>query len=193
MMKEYCMITDPMPRRWKWQSLLPNLFYDLRSVMSSCLVLFLSLSVGCTRADCASPILADVFNAEGQTQKWGQGCLISLSSPLPSPRLASQDCHLIPLYYLLSCSSTYPYCSFCLFSFFHLPTAPFSWLFFQKIVQHFSLRDGLFGMALVWQLGDDSWLVLCAACCHIVLIFAIMLCVHSSCTKKKRKKSFWYR
>ena len=29
--------------------------------------------------------------------------------------------------------------------------------FFQKILQHFSLRDRLFSMALVKQLGDDSW------------------------------------
>ena len=29
-------------------------------------------------------------------------------------------------------------------------------------------------MALVEQLGDDSWQVVCAACCRMALIFAIM-------------------
>ena len=29
-------------------------------------------------------------------------------------------------------------------------------------------------MAIVEQLGDDSWWVVCAACCHMVLVFAIM-------------------
>ena len=29
-------------------------------------------------------------------------------------------------------------------------------------------------MALIEQLGDDSWLVVCAACCHMALVFAIM-------------------
>ena len=29
-------------------------------------------------------------------------------------------------------------------------------------------------MALVEQLGDDSWSVVCAACCRMALVFAIM-------------------
>ena len=29
-------------------------------------------------------------------------------------------------------------------------------------------------MALVEQLGDDSWQMVCAACCHMALVFAIM-------------------
>ena len=29
-------------------------------------------------------------------------------------------------------------------------------------------------MALVEQLGDDSWSVVCAACCRVALVFAIM-------------------
>ena len=29
-------------------------------------------------------------------------------------------------------------------------------------------------MALVEQLGDDSWQVVCAACCHLALVFSIM-------------------
>ena len=28
-------------------------------------------------------------------------------------------------------------------------------------------------MALVKQLGDDSWLVVCTACCHMALVFAM--------------------
>ena len=32
----------------------------------------------------------------------------------------------------------------------------------------------LFCMALVEQLGDDSWSVVCVACCHMALIFVIM-------------------
>ena len=34
---------------------------------------------------------------------------------------------------------------------------PFSWLLFQKTLKYFSLRVRLFCMALVEQLGDDSW------------------------------------
>ena len=29
-------------------------------------------------------------------------------------------------------------------------------------------------MALVEQLGDDGWQVVCAACCRMALVFAIM-------------------
>ena len=29
-------------------------------------------------------------------------------------------------------------------------------------------------MALVEQLGGDSWWVVCAACCHMALVFAIL-------------------
>ena len=39
----------------------------------------------------------------------------------------------------------------------------------QKMFQYLSLRDRLFCMALVEQL------IVCAACCHIELVFAIML------------------
>ena len=28
-------------------------------------------------------------------------------------------------------------------------------------------------MAHVQQLGDDSWSLVCAACCHLALVFAI--------------------
>ena len=46
--------------------------------------------------------------------------------------------------------------------------------FLQKILKYFSLRVRLFCMALVEQLGDDSWTVVCAVCCHMALVFAIL-------------------
>ena len=45
---------------------------------------------------------------------------------------------------------------------------------FQKILQYFSLRDRHFCMAPVLQLGEDRWSVVCAACCHMALVFAVM-------------------
>ena len=51
---------------------------------------------------------------------------------------------------------------------------PFLLNFSQKILRYFSLRDGLFCMAPVWRLGEDSWSVVCAACCHVTLVFAVM-------------------
>ena len=51
---------------------------------------------------------------------------------------------------------------------------PFSCLFFQKTLKYFSLSVRHFCMALVEQLGDDSWSVVCAACCHVALVFDIM-------------------
>ena len=41
-------------------------------------------------------------------------------------------------------------------------------------------------MALLEQLGDDNWQVVCAGCCHMALVFAIM---HYITLKKKRKKN----
>ena len=29
-------------------------------------------------------------------------------------------------------------------------------------------------MTLVEQLGDDSWWVVCAACCHVALVFVVV-------------------
>ena len=47
--------------------------------------------------------------------------------------------------------------------------------FFQKILQYFSLRNRLFFCkAPVSQLGEVSWSVVCAACCHMALVFAVM-------------------
>ena len=58
------------------------------------------------------------------------------------PHLEYQGCPLIPLYYLLICSSSESCYSFCLVFF------PACWhillTFFQKLLQYFSLRDRLF-------------------------------------------------
>ena len=51
---------------------------------------------------------------------------------------------------------------------------PFLLDFFQKILQYFSLRERLFCVAPVQQLGEVSRLVVCAACCHMTLVFAVM-------------------
>ena len=40
--------------------------------------------------------------------------------------------------------------------------------------QYFSFRDRLFCMVPVQQLGEVSWSMVCAACCHMTLVFAIM-------------------
>ena len=55
-----------------------------------------------------------------------------------------------------------------------IPTMVHSPDFFPETLKYFSLRVTLFCMALVEQLGDDSWSVVCAACCHMALVFAIM-------------------
>ena len=80
---------------------------------------------------------------------------------------------LIPPHYLPSFSSANTHCSFCLF---------FSacWLiltFFQKILQYVfakTVRDTRFGSALVLQQGNHILLVVCAAYCHMTLVFAVI-------------------
>ena len=96
----------------------------------------------------------------------------SLSSP-PTLRLQLEGCHLIPLYYLLSCffcllllpflSYLFPACWPILLHFF--PRKFFS-IFRQEI--------GFFCMAPVQQPGEVSWSVVCAACCPMALVFAVM-------------------
>ena len=97
----------------------------------------------------------------------------------------SQDCHLIPLYDLLSCSSVNSHCSFRLFFFF-----PIDWTilltFSQNTLQYFSLSNRHFGMTLDLQ-RDESWSLVCAACCHNYItdvchhafIYLITVSVHS--------------
>ena len=56
---------------------------------------------------------------------------------------------------LLFCFSAKSSCSFCLVIF--LLMVHSSAFFFQKTLKYFSLRVRLFCLALVKQLGDDSW------------------------------------
>ena len=45
---------------------------------------------------------------------------------------------------------------------------------FLKVSLNFSLRVRLLCMAPVLQLGEVSWSVVCAAYCHMALVFAVM-------------------
>ena len=78
---------------------------------------------------------------EDPVPKGGRGYLMS------SPRLESQGCHLIPLYYLLSSSSAEPRCSFCLVL--SLLLVHSHALIFSVSSFKFSLRNRLFCVALV--------------------------------------------
>ena len=49
----------------------------------------------------------------------------------------------------------------------------YSYDFFQKKLALFLLGVRPLDMALVEQLGDDSWWVVCAALCLMALLFAI--------------------
>ena len=96
--------------------------------------------------------------------KGSWGCLMS------PPRLESQGCHLISLYYLLS---------FLLPS----PATLFIWSFFCLLVHSSELfpdnpsiffikrQAFLYGSCLA---ARRSWSVVCAACCHMALVFAVM-------------------
>ena len=66
---------------------------------------------------------------------------LSFDSPFLSPLLFFFFCLVLLLF--LSCHFS--------------ANCPFSRLFFQKTLKYFSLRVRLFCMALVEQLGDDSW------------------------------------
>ena len=43
----------------------------------------------------------------------------------------------------------------------------------RKVSNIFHLRVRLLCVALTEQLGDDSYLAVCAACCHMALAFAM--------------------
>ena len=101
-------------------------------------------------------------------QKGGRECLMS-SPPFEIPGLSFYSTFLSPLSF------------FCLLPLlclvFFLPTGPVSWLspprkFFS--IFRGNLRGRFFSMALVQQLGDNSWSVACASCCNMALVFAIM-------------------
>ena len=80
---------------------------------------------------------------------------LSFDSTLLSPLMF---CCLLPSLFL---SSFYLFC----------PLANSPDFFFQKILQYFH-EEIVFWVALVQQLGDDSWSVVCAVCCHMALAFA---------------------
>ena len=46
--------------------------------------------------------------------------------------------------------------------------------FFWKILQYFSLKDRLFLYGSCFAAGEVSWSVVCASCCHMALVFAVM-------------------
>ena len=62
-------------------------------------------------------------------------------------------------------------CSFCLVIFLLMVHSPD---FFPENSQIFFVKGQAFLYGSCWQLGDDSWQVVCAACCHMALVFAIM-------------------
>ena len=68
---------------------------------------------------------------------------------------------------------------FCLVLLLFLPghfsaNGPFSLYFSRKLLKYFLPRVRLSCMALVEQLGDDRWQVVCASCSHMTLVFVIM-------------------
>ena len=78
-----------------------------------------------------------------------------------------------------SCSSAQSCCPFCLifFCLLALSSKLFpenSSTFFVKRQASCMAPDRLFCMAPVQQLGEVSWSVVCAACCHMTLVFAVM-------------------
>ena len=76
---------------------------------------------------------------------------------MSSSCLESQGCHLIPLSYLLSCFFLPSPLALPLLSFFLLKVHSPEFVFFFRKLKYFSLKVRLFCMALVEQLGDDSW------------------------------------
>ena len=87
--------------------------------------------------------------------------------------LESQGCHLIPLFISSLVFSALFSCSFCLVIFLLMVHSP-DFFSLQKTLKYFSLSVRLFVWLLLSELGDDSWSVVCAACCHRALVFAIM-------------------
>ena len=85
---------------------------------------------------------------------------------------AAESCYSISVFFFFllppgpfSCLLSFFFCLFCFvcFCFFVL----------LKILQYFSLGDWLFCMAPVWQPGEVSWSMVCAACCHMALVIGI--------------------
>ena len=115
-----------------------------------------------------SPLIEFIFFSP-LPPKGSRGCLMS------PPCLESRGCYLVPLCYLLSCSSVSLCYCFCLIFF----SACWSILlnFFQKKLLYFSLKDRLFfsfqyGFCLAAR--RISWSVVCVACCRMALVFAVV-------------------
>ena len=115
---------------------------------------------------------------------WHWSLLCAESLPFPSgPQRETGDVWCLPPVWTLGAVIWF---HFAVSSLVHLPSpvtlsilsfsACWSFLlnFFQKILQYFLLRDRLFCMTRVKQLGEVSWSVVCAACCHMALVFAVM-------------------
>ena len=62
-------------------------------------------------------------------------------------------------------------------SYLFLSAGPFFWIFFQKVLQYFLLRDRFFCMAPVWQLGEAGcwWYLQHAAIRHWYLVLCIFV------------------
>ena len=135
--------------------------------------LSLSLSLCLSPCLCRSPCLSN----------GGQGYL--MSPPVWNLRA-------VIWFYLLSCSSAYSHCSFCLVLF--LFDCRFSWQFSPENSSIFFVKRWAFWYrSCLAELGDDSWSVVCAAYCRMALVFAIMrlynfqkvVSVHSSFLRLK--------
>ena len=89
------------------------------------------------------------------------------------PCLQAQGCHLIPLCYLFTCSSAQSCYSFCHIFFCLLVHS--SELFKKNSATFFDKRQFFcVCVAPVQQLGEVSLSVVCAACSHMALVFAVM-------------------
>ena len=100
--------------------------------------------------------LLSLYHGCVSSPKDGRECLMSPPPSLPPPGLESQGCHLIPIYFLLSCLFFLP--SPIILSVFSFSACwPILLNFFQKILRYFSLREAyLYGSCLA---GGRSKLV----------------------------------
>ena len=126
-----------------------------RTIFVICLLLF---SLVASSILFSSPFCVTQMDCPVGPPKGGWGYLMSPTC------LESQGCYLIPLSYFHSfpCLGVFLYLVLLLFlSCYFSASRKFSDIFKQEI--------GFF----VWRLFR-SWFVVCAACCHMALVFAIM-------------------
>ena len=107
--------------------------------------------------------------------------------PMSSPCLESQGCHLIPLYYLLSCFSAWSCYSFCLF-FFFLLSGPFAWTFSETSSIFFTSRSKLVGSK--YSMLPYGTGICCYAFIPLFFYFFFIASVHSFLHLFKEN---WYR